>query len=67
VYFDLSSGVTVLSSAAWNFTNCQDVPLSGFAPLDLWATATLEIAATPASANNPIDFVFISTTFHSNR
>src|SRR5215510_2082361 len=26
VYFVLSSGVSVLSSLPWNFTNCQEVP-----------------------------------------
>src|SRR5262245_44921196 len=26
VYFVLSSGVSVLSSPPWNFTNCQEVP-----------------------------------------
>ena len=68
VYFDLSSGVKVLSSGPWKLTNCQDVPLSAFPTPDFCTPANVcvevkaaEAIATLANANaTRIVFVFIS-------
>jgi len=71
VYFDLSSTVTVLSSGPWNLTNCHDVPLSGFPPLDFCATAEVNKAETMTTLANinvlRLALVFIEAAFLSIR
>jgi hypothetical protein len=70
VYFDLSSGTSVVSSGPWNLTSCHDVPSSSLALLDFCPLANVrselvmaaEAVATATNANiNRIVFIFMTS------